>query len=102
MRRRSKAMIVVGIALVLGGGSYFAATRTIDRLLRTENFLCFISHKTAVKLGTSECGYLPVAWRGMSIYSAGILARGQTPHQLTELSTTYLHAICSLETLLSS
>ena len=99
MRRRSKVLIAVGIALVLGGGIYFAATRAIDRLLRTENFLRFISRKTAVKLGTSECGYLPVARRGMSIHSAGILARGQPPHHLTELSAINLHAYCSLENL---
>src|SRR2546430_17072142 len=35
----------------------------------------------------------------MSIHSAGILARGEPPHHLTELSAINLHASCSLENL---
>ena len=98
MRRRSKALMVLGIVLILAGIVHFAATRSIDRIIRTENFLRFISGKTAQKLSASECGYLPAARHGMSVRSAGILVRGQPPH-LTALSAINLHADCSLQNL---
>ena len=99
MRRRSKALIVVGIVLILAGIVYFAAMRSLDRIIRTENFLRFISGKTAEKLNASECGYLPAARRGMSVRSAGILLRGRPPHHLAALSAINLHADCSLQNL---
>ncbi len=99
MRGPRKLLIAIGIVLVLGGSVYFAAIRTVDRLIRTDDFLRFISEKTAVKLDVSECGYLPPARRGMSVHSAGILARSQPPHHLTALSAANLHAHCSLNNL---
>lgn len=99
MPAQRKLALVVGILLVLGGSLYFAASRTVDRVIRGKDFLRFISEKTAVKLGVSECGYLPPARRGMSVHSAGILANGRPPHHLTALSAVNLHASCSLENL---
>ncbi|HZR78598.1 MAG TPA: hypothetical protein VFA58_05280, partial [Chthoniobacterales bacterium] len=99
MPARSKWLISIGILLVLAGSVYYAGTRAVDRFIRSEGFLRFISEKTAVKLGVSECGYLPVARRGLSVHSAGILARSQPPHHLTALSAVNLHAACSLENL---
>jgi hypothetical protein len=99
MSGRSKALITVGIILVLAGGIYFAATRALDHLVRTESFLRLISRRTAVKLGASECGYLLPARRGMVIRSAGVRARGRPPHSLVELSAINLRAQCSLRNL---
>src|SRR5689334_15986577 len=99
MPARKKLIVVIGIVLILAGCGYSAATRSIDRLIRSEGFLRFISEKTAVKLGVSECGYLPPARRGMSVHSAGILAYGRPPHHLTALSAANLHASCSLKNL---
>ena len=99
MKRRSRALIVIGIVFVLAGIVYLAASRSIDRVVRTEGFLRFISRKTAMKLSASECGYLPAARHGMSVNSAGVRARGQQPHHLTELSAINLHAYCSLTNL---
>src|SRR5689334_1733321 len=99
MPARKKLIVVIGIVLILAGCGYSAATRSIDRLIRSEGFLQFISEKTAVKLGVSECGYLPPARRGMSVHSAGILARSRPPHHLTALSAINLHASCSLKNL---
>lgn len=99
MRWRQKLLIAIGILLVLAGTGYFAAIRSVDRLIRSEGFLRFISEKTAEKLGVSECGYLPVARRGMSVHSAGFLAHGRPPHHLTMLAAVNLHASCSLENL---
>jgi hypothetical protein len=99
MSPRRKLIAVIGIFLVLAGSVYFAATHSIDRLTRSDGFLRFISEKTAEKLGVSECGYLPVARRGMSIHSAGIFARGRPPHRLATLSAVNLHASCSLANL---
>src|SRR5690348_12996949 len=59
MNARQKALIAIGLLLVLGGGIYFAANRAIDRVVRADGFLRFISGKTAQKLNASECGYLP-------------------------------------------
>ena len=99
MRPERKLALLIGIVLVFVGTIYFAASRTVDRVIRSEGFLRFISEKTAVKLGVSECGYLPPARRGMSVHSAGILANGRPPHHLTALSAVNLHASCSLENL---
>jgi hypothetical protein len=99
MSPRRKLVAVIGIFLVLGGSAYFAATHSIDRLIRSDGFLRFISEKTAEKLGVSECGYLPVARRGVSVHSAGIFAHGRPPHHLTTLSAANLHASCSLANL---
>ena len=99
MRPQRKLALAIGILLVLAGSVYFAAVRTVDRLIRSEDFLRFISEKTAVKLGVSECGYLPPARRGMSVHSAGISATGRPPHHLTALSAVNLHALCSLQNL---
>jgi hypothetical protein len=96
---RQKLAIVCGIVLIVGGSVYLAASRSIDHVIRSEDFLRFISGKSASKLGASECGYLPVARRGMSIHSAGVFMRGQAPRPLTGLSATNLHAYCSLENL---
>src|SRR5947199_9994523 len=99
MSPRRKLVAVIGIFLILTGSIYFAATHSIDRLITSEGFLRFISEKTAEKLGVSECGYLPAARRGMSVHSAGILARGRPPHHLTALSAANLHASCSFANL---
>lgn len=98
MSRRQTALLALGIFLVLSGGLYFAADRALDRLVRQKNFLQLISRKTGVKLGASECGYLPPARHGLSLRSAGLLARGQAPH-LVQLSAINLQAHCSLQNL---
>jgi len=99
MSRQQKALIALGIFLVFSGVIYFAAGRALDRVVRADGFLRFISGKTAEKLSASEGGYLPVARHGMSVQSAGVLLRGQHPHHLTELSAINLHADCSVENL---
>ncbi|PYK29850.1 MAG: hypothetical protein DME57_08875 [Verrucomicrobia bacterium] len=98
MRGRSKLFIAIGVLLVLAGSVYFAATRALDHLVRDGTFLRLISRKTAVKLN-ADSGYLPIAWRGMNIRSSGLLARGQPPHSLVELSAINLRAHCSLQNL---
>jgi hypothetical protein len=99
MTRRSKGLIALGFTFALSGGVYFAANRALDRVVREESFLRLISRKTAVKLGASECGYLPPARLGLSLRSAGILVRGRPPHHLVELSAINLQAQCSLRNL---
>src|SRR3984893_6187343 len=99
MKVRSKLGICVLILFGLGVAGYLVATRTLDHLVRDGTFLRLISRKTAVKLDTDFCGYLPLAWRGMLIRSDGVLARGQPPHSLVELSATNLRAHCSLKNL---
>src|ERR1041385_4372367 len=99
MRRLSGMLSIIGVVLVVAGGFYFAAIRALDRVVRADGFLRFISGKTAEKLSASEGGYLPVARHGMSVQSAGILLRGQPPLHLTQLSAINLHANCSLENL---
>ena len=84
MSGHSKALIALGILLAIAGSIYFAATRALDHLVRDGTFLRLISRKTAVKLN-ADCGYLPIAWRGMNIQSSGVLARGQPPRSLVEL-----------------
>jgi hypothetical protein len=98
MSGRSKLLIAIGVLLVLAGSIYFAATRALDHLVRDGTFLRLISRKTAVKLN-ADCGYLPIAWRGMNIQSSGLLARGQPPRSLVELSAINLRAHCSLQNL---
>lgn len=99
MNSRQKGLIAVGILLILAGGIYFAAGRSLDHLIRQGNLLKLISRKSAVKLGAAECGYLPVARRGLSLRSAGILARGRPPRELVEISAINLSAHCSLKNL---
>ncbi|HST30547.1 MAG TPA: hypothetical protein VLK27_06875 [Chthoniobacterales bacterium] len=101
MRRfsgRQKVAIAAGVILFIALGLYFAATRTLDHLVRDGVFLRLISKKTGVKLH-ADCGYLPLAWRRLLIRSDGLLARGQPPHSLVELSATNLRAHCSLQNL---
>ena len=99
MNSRQKGLIAVGIFLILAGGIYFTAIRELDHRVREGNLLKLISRKSAVKLGASECGYLPVVRRGLSLRSAGILARGRPPRQLVEVSAINLSAQCSLRNL---
>jgi hypothetical protein len=99
MKALRKLGIVIIVFLVLGVAGYIAATRTLDHLVRDGTFLRLISRKTAVKLNADFCGYLPLAWRGMLIRSDGVLARGQPPHSLVEMSATNLRAHCSLKNL---
>jgi hypothetical protein len=99
MKPLRKLGIAIIVFLALGAAGYIAATRTLDHLVRDGTFLRLISRKTAVKLDADFCGYLPLAWRGMLIRSDGVLARGQSPHSLVELSATNLRAHCSLKNL---
>lgn len=99
MKRRQRALIALGLFLVFAGVTYYAAHRALDRVVRQENFLGLISRKTGVKLGASECGYLPPARHGLTLRSAGILARGRPPHHLTALSAINVVAHCSLQNL---
>lgn len=99
MKTWRKLGIVIAVFLLFGVAGYIAATRTLDHLVRDGTFLRLISRKTAVKLNTDSCGYLPLAWRGMLIRSDGVLARGQPPHSLVEVSATNLRAHCSLKNL---
>jgi hypothetical protein len=99
MKTGRKWLIAVLSVFALGVGGYFAATRSLDHLVRDGTFLRLISRKTAVKLNTDMCGYLPLAWRGMLIRSDGVLARGQPPHSLVEMNATNLRAHCSLKNL---
>ncbi|HEV3243322.1 MAG TPA: hypothetical protein VGZ31_02805 [Chthoniobacterales bacterium] len=99
MKNGRKWQIALLSVFALGLGGYFAATRSLDHLVRDGTFLRLISRKTAVKLNADFCGYLPLAWRGMLIRSDGVLARGQPPHSLVELSATNLRAHCSLKNL---
>jgi hypothetical protein len=99
MKTRRKLGIVIVVFFVLAVSGYIAATRTLDHLVRDGTFLRLISRKTAVKLDADLCGYLPLAWRGMLIRSDGVLARGQPPHSLVEMSATNLRAHCSLKNL---
>src|ERR1700736_2618496 len=99
MKNGRKWQITLLSVFGLGIGGYIAATRSLDHLVRDGTFLRLISRKTAGKLNTDSCGYLPLAWRGMLIRSDGVLARGQPPHSLVELSATNLRAHCSLKNL---
>ena len=99
MKIQTKLGIAALIILAVCAAGYFAATRTLDHLVRDGTFLRLISRKTAVKLNTDSCGYLPIAWRGMLIRSDGFLAQGKPPHSLVELSATNLRAHCSLKNL---
>ena len=99
MTTSRKLGIAIIVLLVLGLAGYFAATRTMDHLVRDGTFLRLISRKTAVKLNADSCGYLPLAWRGMLIRSDGVLARSQPPHSPFELSATNLRAHSSLKNL---
>lgn len=102
MTVRQKGSVVLGVLLVAAGCAYFAAARAVDQSVRDGRFLRLISGKTATKLGGSECGYLPIARRGLKLRSAGILVRGRPPHHLVELSAINLQARCSLRKLWQS
>src|ERR1051326_3920169 len=93
-----KWRITICVLFVLVVGGYFAATRFLDHLVNDGKLCQLISRKTAVKL-SADCGFLPLAWRGMSIRSDGIVARGKPPHSLRELSATNIRAHCSLQNL---
>ncbi|MFN2541852.1 MAG: hypothetical protein ABR514_06765 [Chthoniobacterales bacterium] len=78
--------------------AYFAATRALDHWLQNGTLTRLIARKTAVKL-EADAGYLPLAWRGMSVRSDGILVRGKPPRALVEMSATNLRAYCSVQNL---
>src|SRR5947209_8820680 len=96
MNARQKALIAAGVFLIVAGFVYQAAIGKLDNSVRGGHFLALISRKTAVKVGASQCGYLPIARRGLSLRSAGVLARGQPPHHLVGLSAINLQARCSI------
>ena len=97
-RMKTKWIIVIGAAVCLGAVGYFAAIRALNLSLADGKLARLIAQKTAVKL-RADTGYLPLAWTGASIRSAGILVRGQPPRALAEMSAVDLRAFCSLQNL---
>ncbi len=95
---RKSLAIICGVVLLIAAIGYFALTRSIDHFLKEGALDRELGKKTAVILG-ADTGYLPLFWRGLSVHSDGLLARGKPPRALRELRAANLRAQCSLRDL---
>ena len=84
--------------LVLGVVGYFVAANLLTRYLRSDDLRTRISRKTAGEFD-GRGGYLPLSWRGLSVYSPGFLGLTEPPRALAELRATDLHAHCNFSQL---
>jgi hypothetical protein len=84
------------VALVLI--AYSAVKHAFDRILQDGTVNRLVGRKTAVIL-QADAGYLPLAWRGMSVRSDALLVRGKPPRSLTEMRASNIRAHCSLQNL---
>jgi hypothetical protein len=64
--------VAVRIALLYGGLGYFAATHFLGRYLEGEKARTLIAGRVARELG-GEAGLAPMSWRGLSVYSEGMV-----------------------------
>ncbi len=90
--------MAVGIALLLGGLGYFALTHFLGRYLEGEKLRALIAGRVARELG-GEAGLAPMSWRGLSVYSDGMVVTASPPRALNELRAEQLFARCSLSEL---
>jgi hypothetical protein len=97
-RRLMGCGVAVGIALLLGGLGYFAATHFLGRYLEGEKIRTLIAGRVARELG-GEAGLAPISWRGLSVYSKGMVVTASPPRALSELRAEQLFARCSLSEL---
>ena len=90
----------VGITIVVGvfAGAYFIGTEALRRYLVSRHLLDGISEKSAEALD-EPTGYLPLTWRGLSVSSQGLLAKGRPKQSLTELRASNLTARINLSQL---
>ncbi len=89
---------VLGIALLLGGVGYFVATHYLGHFLEGEKLRTLIAGRVARELG-GEAGLAPMSWRGLSVYSEGMVVTASPPRALSELRAEQLFARCSLSEL---
>lgn len=87
--------MAAAIALLLGGLGYFAATHFLGRFLEGEKIRTLIAGRVARELG-GEAGLAPMSWRGLSVYSEGMVVTASPPRALSELRADQLFARCSL------
>jgi hypothetical protein len=97
-RRLTGCAAAAAIALLLGGLGYFAATYFPGRFLEGEEIRTLIAGRVARELG-GEAGLAPTSWRGLSVYSDGLVVTASPPRALSELRAEQLFARCSLSEL---
>lgn len=90
--------MAAAIALLLGGLGYFAVTHFLGRFLEGEKIRTLIAGRVARELG-GEAGLAPMSWRGLSVYSEGMVVTASPPRPLSELRAEQLFARCSLSEL---
>ncbi len=96
MKRKTKWMVILIILAGVGIVVYLEVIRALNHSLADGSLARLVAQKTAVKL-QADAGYLPLAWRGASIRSDGILVRGKPPRALAEMSAVDIRAYCSLQ-----
>jgi hypothetical protein len=90
--------VAAAIALLLGILGYFAVTHFLGRFLEGEKIRTLIAGRVARELG-GEAGLAPMSWRGLSVYSEGMVVTASPPRALSELRAEQLFARCSLSEL---
>jgi hypothetical protein len=88
-------IIVVASLIALAIVGRFALERALQRFLDGQGLLRQISQRTADSLH-APTGYLPLQWHGASVSSAGLLARDEGGHSLTELRARDMNARLNL------
>jgi hypothetical protein len=86
----------VPACLVLGAIAFVVVKMAIDAYLHSESFRLFIARKAGVTLH-SECDLEPLQFSGMSVYTDGFKARGETGAPFSSLALDQLRAEISLK-----
>lgn len=94
-RWRTGYGVAAAIVLVVGVAGYFAVSHFLGRFLEGDKLRTLIGGRIARELG-GEAGLAPLSWRGLSVYSEGLVVKASPPRALSELRADELFARCSL------
>ena len=81
-------ILAAGISANVGLSAFLRSSKLRDR----------VSARTAEELKASA-GYLPLSWRGLSVYCQGFLVQGEPSQALTRMEAAGLSARCGLTSL---
>lgn len=96
MLTKNKRWIIVAVAiLALAALAWGALAHVLTGVLEGDALRRRISGRTAREIG-GKAGYLPLSWRGLSVYCEGFVGRAAPPRALSGIYAHDIHARCNL------
>jgi hypothetical protein len=96
----TRLVVIIALAVLLFGVVvYVVGSSWLNHFVSSGDLRRKIGQKTGVKL-EADAGYLPPAWRGLSVRSGGLLVQGKPPRELDRILVTDIRASCSLSELI--